>query len=162
MARLCGIDMQSQAAFELAAQGVVRPLDRKIPMIYSIKCIDFMPPEFTLGKHYTFYNINYQLILYCISYIYFLHTLSEVVSINENDMYLKSLIHDLGMQLHSVAMCTQIQCFQYALFDLNLALLKKHWDVRNILDNIEQCHAILRKNRKLLKQDDPILKEYNN
>lgn len=74
-------------------------------------------------------------------------------------MYLKSLIHDLGIQLHSVATCTQIQCFRYALFDLNLALLKKHWSLQNILDNIEQCHDILSKNQKLLKQDSPILTE---
>ncbi|XP_014481266.1 PREDICTED: probable tRNA pseudouridine synthase 2 isoform X2 [Dinoponera quadriceps] len=131
MFELSGIDMQSQAAFELAARGLVRPTDRKIPMIYSIKCIDFTPPEFTL----------------------------EVVSINEDDMYLKSIIHNLGIQLHSVATCTQIQCFRYALFDLNLALLKKHWTVENILDNIEQCHYILRKNKQLLKQNNPILEE---
>ncbi|XP_032668412.1 mitochondrial mRNA pseudouridine synthase Trub2 isoform X3 [Odontomachus brunneus] len=131
MFELCGVDIQSQAAFELAAQGLVRPIDKKIPMIYSIKCIDFTPPEFTL----------------------------EVVSINEDDMYLKSLIHDLGMQLHSVATCTQIQCFRYALFDLNLALLKKHWSLQNILDNIEQCHDIFSKNQMLLKQNNPILTE---
>lgn len=51
MTRLCGVDLQSQAAYDLAVQGLIRPSDRKIPMIYSIKCIDFTPPEFTLGKH---------------------------------------------------------------------------------------------------------------
>ncbi|XP_019696505.1 mitochondrial mRNA pseudouridine synthase Trub2 isoform X2 [Harpegnathos saltator] len=134
MFELCGVDMQSQAAYELATKGLIRPVDKKIPMIYSIKCIDFTPPEFTL----------------------------EVVSINEDDMYLKSLIHTLGMKLHSVATCTQIQCFQYALFDINLALLKKHWNIQNILDNMEQCDNILNKNKNLLKQIDPILTKQNN
>lgn len=43
--------MQSQAAYELAVQGLMRPADNNIPMIYSIKCVDFTSPEFTLGKY---------------------------------------------------------------------------------------------------------------
>lgn len=74
-------------------------------------------------------------------------------------MYLKTLVHDLGMQLHSVATCTQIQCFRYALFDLNLALLKKHWQLENICNNIDQCNTIINQNRDLLNQNNPILTE---
>ncbi|XP_024878031.1 mitochondrial mRNA pseudouridine synthase Trub2 [Temnothorax curvispinosus] len=131
MFELCGVNMQSQAAYELAVQGPVRPVDTNIPMIYNIKCIDFTSPEFTL----------------------------EIVCINENDMYLKTLIHDLGIQLHSVATCTQIQCFRYGLFHLNLALLKKHWELQNICNNIEQCNAIINEDSSLLNQDNPILTE---
>jgi len=46
--------MQTQAAFQLAAKGLVRPADSNIPMIYNIKCIDFTSPEFTLGKYSIF------------------------------------------------------------------------------------------------------------
>lgn len=49
--RLCGVDIQSQAAYELAVQGLIRPANSNIPMIYTIKCTDFSPPEFTLGKY---------------------------------------------------------------------------------------------------------------
>lgn len=76
-------------------------------------------------------------------------------------MYLKSLVHELGMQLRSVATCTQIQCYRYALFDLNLALLKKHWELGNICNNIEQCNTIINENNNLLEQDNPILTEQN-
>ncbi|XP_011640711.1 mitochondrial mRNA pseudouridine synthase Trub2 [Pogonomyrmex barbatus] len=131
MFELCGIDIQSQTAYELAVQGLIRPSDNNIPMIYNIKCIDFTSPEFTL----------------------------EIVCINENDMYLKTLVHDLGMQLHSVATCTQIQCFRYALFNLNHALLKKHWALQNFCNNIEQCSAIIKENSYLLEQENPILTE---
>lgn len=72
-------------------------------------------------------------------------------------MYLKNLIHELGIQLHSVATCTQIQCYRYALFDLNLALLKKHWELTNICNNIEQCNTIINENSHLLEQDNSIL-----
>lgn len=133
MFELCGLDIQSQTAYELAVQGPVRPTDKNIPMIYNIKCIDFTSPEFTL----------------------------EIVCINENEMYLKTLVHDLGMQLHSVATCTQIQCFRYALFDLKLALLTKHWTLKNFCNNIEQCNTIINENKYLLKQDSPILREVN-
>ena len=45
-----GVDPHSQAAYELAAQGLVRPEDGHTrPMLYSIKCIDFQLPDFTLG-----------------------------------------------------------------------------------------------------------------
>ncbi|EZA49642.1 hypothetical protein DMN91_006414 [Ooceraea biroi] len=131
MFELCGLDIQSQTAFELAAQGLVRPADKDIPMIYNIKCVDFASPEFTI----------------------------EIVCINGYEMYLKTLIHEIGMQLHSVATCTQIQCLQYALFSVDHALLKKYWDLQHILNNIQQCHEILHENRYLLKQDSPILTE---
>lgn len=133
MFEVSGIDIQSQAAYEFAVKGLMRPANNDIPMVYSIKCVDFTSPEFTL----------------------------EIVAINENEMYLKTLVHDLGIQLHSVATCTQILCFRYGLFNLDLALLPKHWELQNILDNIEQCHDILNQNRSLLKQKNPILTKQN-
>lgn len=63
------------------------------------------------------------------------------------------------MQLHSVATCTQIQCFRYALFDMSIALLRKHWELQNILDNMELCNKILEENSYLLNQTNPILKK---
>lgn len=42
--------MQSQAAYELAVKGPIRPAVAEIPMVYTIKCVEFEPPEFTLGK----------------------------------------------------------------------------------------------------------------
>lgn len=47
--RFCGIDMQSQLAYDLAVKGTIRPANSKTPIIYGIKCIDFVGPEFTLG-----------------------------------------------------------------------------------------------------------------
>ncbi|XP_046476303.1 pseudouridylate synthase TRUB2, mitochondrial [Neodiprion pinetum] len=131
MFELCGVDMQSQAAYELAIQGPIRPANNKIPMIYAIKCVAFNMPEFTL----------------------------EIACINEYEMYLKTLVHQLGIQLHSVATCTQIQCFRYGLFTTELALLKKHWDVQSILNNMEQTQAILDNNKYLVEQDSPTLIE---
>lgn len=48
--RLCGVDLQSQTAYELAAKGPIRPMDSKTPVIYGVKCVHFDPPDFTLGN----------------------------------------------------------------------------------------------------------------
>lgn len=50
MFEMCGVDIQSQAAYELAAQGPIRPDESNIPLIYSMRCIDFKKPYFTIGK----------------------------------------------------------------------------------------------------------------
>ncbi|XP_076232221.1 pseudouridylate synthase TRUB2, mitochondrial [Calliopsis andreniformis] len=134
MFELCGVDIQSQAAYELAVQGLLRPVNSKIPMIYTIKCVDFTPPEFTL----------------------------EIVSINEDAMYLKTIIHDLGMQLHSTATCTQIQCIQDGLFNITHALLKKHWTLKHIMENMQMCQNILNENPDILYQKSPALVERDN
>ena len=48
--RYAGVNPHSQAAYDLAAQGLVRPEDGHTkPMIYNIRCIDFQLPDFTLG-----------------------------------------------------------------------------------------------------------------
>ncbi|XP_058800010.1 pseudouridylate synthase TRUB2, mitochondrial [Phymastichus coffea] len=125
MFELCGIDIQSQAAYDLAVQGLIRPANPKIPMIYTIKCVDFQPPEFTL----------------------------EIVCINEEDNYLKSLAAEVGYKLKSTAYCSYIQCTQFGMFNVKDALLSKHWDLQNILDNIDSCHKILEKHPYMLKQE---------
>lgn len=46
-----GVDIQSQTAYELAVQGLIKPANSKIPILYGIKCIHFQPPDFTIGKY---------------------------------------------------------------------------------------------------------------
>ncbi|XP_076276836.1 pseudouridylate synthase TRUB2, mitochondrial [Lasioglossum baleicum] len=133
MYELCGIDLGTQAAYDLAVKGLLRPADPNIPMLYTIKCIDFSPPEFTL----------------------------EIVCINEYEMYLKTLIQDVGMKLQSTATCTQILCLQDGLFTLEHALLKKHWTLESILGNMSMCQKILMSNKNLLHQESPVLVDYN-
>lgn len=47
---MCGIDLQSQSAYDLAVKGRVRPDNVTVPVLYSIKCIQFDRPDFTIGK----------------------------------------------------------------------------------------------------------------
>lgn len=47
--RYAGVDLQSQAAYDLASKGLVKPCTESDPLIYSIKCTEFDLPNFTLG-----------------------------------------------------------------------------------------------------------------
>ncbi|CAG9772958.1 unnamed protein product [Ceutorhynchus assimilis] len=119
MFELCGVDMQSQAAYDLAIQGLIRPANSKIPVIYGIKCVEFDGPEFTL----------------------------EIQCVNEYEDYLMHLINEIGLKLHSTAHCTGIQCIRHSRFTIENALLMKHWTLPNILENMEKCEEVLKNNQ---------------
>ncbi|XP_053380777.1 pseudouridylate synthase TRUB2, mitochondrial-like [Mercenaria mercenaria] len=111
-----GVNPHSQEAYELASQGLVRPADdNTTPILYGIKCIEFTPPDFTL----------------------------EVHAINEDSDYLAQLVHDIGLQLKSTAVCTHIHRNRYGIFNLDLTLLKKEWNIQEIAKNITTCRALL-------------------
>lgn len=41
--------MESHTIYELAAKGLIRPANSKLPVLYGLKCVHFAPPNFTLG-----------------------------------------------------------------------------------------------------------------
>ncbi|ERL92096.1 hypothetical protein D910_09417 [Dendroctonus ponderosae] len=86
MFELCGVDMESQAAYDLAKQGLIRPANAKIPIIYGIKCVEFEGPHFTL----------------------------EIQCVNEYEDYMTHIINEIGLKLRSVAHCTDIQCIRHS------------------------------------------------
>ncbi|XP_059158375.1 pseudouridylate synthase TRUB2, mitochondrial-like [Physella acuta] len=110
MYNLHGVNPDSQEAYEMAATGIIRPATRDThPILYSIKCIDFQPPDFTL----------------------------EIHSINESCEFLTQFIHDLAIKLKTSAVCTGIRRLRYGTFDLQRALLRQQWHLDPIIDNIE-------------------------
>lgn len=72
-------------------------------------------------------------------------------------MYLKTLIHEIGIRLHSTAHCTGIQCIRHACFNLEHALLRKHWTLQNIVTNIEDCEQLLDEHQFIIKQESVAL-----
>ncbi|KAF7281998.1 pseudouridylate synthase TRUB2, mitochondrial [Rhynchophorus ferrugineus] len=115
MFEMSGVDLQSDTAYELAKQGLIRPANSKIPIIYGIKCVEFDAPNFTI----------------------------EIHCINEYETYLIQLIHEIGLKLHSTAHCTSLKCIRHSGFKLEHALLMKHWSIPNILENLATCNEIL-------------------
>ena len=69
--------------------------------------------------------------------------ISEIHSINENDLYFKEVIHDIGLKLKSTAVCTHIHRQRYGPFTLKHALLMQQWSLENILKNLNLCRRLL-------------------
>ncbi|XP_014355325.2 mitochondrial mRNA pseudouridine synthase Trub2 [Papilio machaon] len=123
MFELSGLHMDSQTTYDLASQGVIRPSNSKLPVIYGLKCVHFEPPNFTL----------------------------EVQAVNEYEKYLWTLIHDLGVQLKTSAYCTGLQCIRQGKFTLDKALLRKHWQLDHLIDNMDSCRELIEENEHLIR-----------
>ncbi|GLV38022.1 uncharacterized protein CBL_07820 [Carabus blaptoides fortunei] len=129
MFELCGVDIQSQAAYELATSGLIRPSNSKTPLLYGIRCVHFESPNFTI----------------------------EVQCINEYEQYLRALIHEIGVQMHTTAHCTAVQCIRHSHFTLHHALLQKHWTLQHLLDNMSTCRAVLAEHEHLVRHQSAVL-----
>lgn len=144
MFELCGVDLQTQAAFELAVQGPLRPSVTNIPLVYSMRCIDFRKPYFTIGEVIDEEESR------TILNIYFI--ILEIHAVNESEAYLGILIHEIGLTLKTSAHCTQIRCIRQAHFTLEDALLRRHWNLQSILDNMSRCRKIIGKHPEMMEQ----------
>lgn len=116
-----GVDPQSQEAYDLAVKGPIRPATTELPIIYGLKCIEFKPPDLMI----------------------------EVQCINDNEEFLMVLIHEIGYKLHSAATCSGIQCVRHSYFSADDALLKKHWTLQCVLDNLTMCKSFLKKHKSI-------------
>ncbi|XP_058984896.1 pseudouridylate synthase TRUB2, mitochondrial [Musca domestica] len=125
MFELCGVDMQSQAAYEIACKGLIRPANNSQPIIYGIKLIDFQKPHFTL----------------------------EIHAINESESYLATLVHEIGIELRTVAHCTALRCIRHGKFSVEGALLRHAWNLPGVVRNMREQKEILEAHPYLLKQD---------
>ncbi|KAH8365270.1 hypothetical protein KR084_007202 [Drosophila pseudotakahashii] len=124
MFELCGVDLQTQEAYELACRGLLRPADDSQPVVYGIKLIHFERPHFTLELH----------------------------SINETQEYLAALVHDMALELRTTAHCSQLRCVRHAHFDVKDSLLRHSWHLPGIIKNLRQQRDILRAHPQLLRQ----------
>ena len=95
----------------MVAQGAVKPSAKNItPLIYSLECIKFKPPDFTI----------------------------RLTALNENNLFLKTLINGIGLELKSNACVFNIRCTKFGPFSVDKhALLQKHWDVEHVIQAIQ-------------------------
>lgn len=148
---LCGVDIQSQTAYEMAISGPLRPAQSNIPLIYGLRCIEFGKSYFTIGE-----------ILFFLECVAVLKTfISELHATNESEAYLGILIHEIGLHLKTVAHCTKIRCIRESHFTLNDSLLKRHWNIEAILANMNRCQNIIIAEHSE-KQVDFVLREKEN
>lgn len=127
MYEMCGVHLQSQTAYEIASRGLIRPVKKDVPVIYGIKCVKFHRPEFVI----------------------------EVQTINENEEYLCSLIHEIGIQMRTAAHCIGLRCERHGHFSAKQSLLRGNWHLQEVLNNLQQCSDIIRKHPDIIRINDP-------
>ncbi|KAF7664350.1 hypothetical protein LDENG_00180150 [Lucifuga dentata] len=116
------IDMSSQEAYEMAVQGLLGPEGKSVPILTGLRCICFQPPHFTL----------------------------EVQCINETQKYLRKVVHEIGLELRSTAVCKGVRRTRDGLFTLQDALIHHRWTASDVMHAIYQYHASKKmKNQKI-------------
>ncbi|NXN27558.1 TRUB2 synthase, partial [Nycticryphes semicollaris] len=105
------IDMKTQEAYELAVKGLLRPMGKSPPIITAIQCLQFTLPEFQL----------------------------EIHCLHETQQYLRKVVHEIGLELKSSAVCTQVRRIRDGVFTLDDALLRTQWNLQSIQKAIWDC-----------------------
>lgn len=94
----------------MASKGLLKPKQSKnMPIIYSVKCLEFDLPYFTI----------------------------QVQCVNEWPTYLKRFIHDIGIGLKSNATCTRLRCTRFGTYNVDDSLLPFHVNLENIVNLLE-------------------------
>lgn len=109
-----GLDIQSQAAYELASKGLIRPQNTKNTVIYGIRNIGFTDKTFTI----------------------------EVQTMNASEKMLANLVAEIAIQLRTVAHCIKIRCTRFGYFSFEDSLLRSHWNLQNVLRSMHECQKI--------------------
>ncbi|XP_037706920.1 mitochondrial mRNA pseudouridine synthase TRUB2 [Choloepus didactylus] len=103
------LNLKTQEAYEMAVRGLVRPMNKSPMLITGIRCLHFAPPEFLL----------------------------EVQCIHETQKQLRKLVHEIGLELKTTAVCSQVRRTRDGFFTLDDALLRTQWDLHSIQDAIQ-------------------------
>lgn len=113
------VDMHSQEAYEMAVQGLLGPEEKSVPILLGLRCIHFEPPSFTL----------------------------EIQCLNETQKYLRKVVHEIGLELRSTAMCKSVRRTRDGYFTVQQALTRNQWTCAEVMNAIHQHHSIKKKNR---------------
>ncbi|XP_073433681.1 pseudouridylate synthase TRUB2, mitochondrial [Dendrobates tinctorius] len=108
------VDLKSQEAYDMAVRGQLRPMVKSPPLVLGLRCVEFTPPNFTL----------------------------EIQCMHETQQYLRKLVHEIGLELRSSAVCTKVRRTRDGPFTLDCALTHGHWDLDSITHAITECKPI--------------------
>merc|ERR1719430_652136 len=111
------VSLQSQEAYEIAAKGPVRPENLSDGLIYKLSCVKYAPPNIII----------------------------DATTINADAEYFGNLINEIGFKLKTSAVVSSLRTLRVGYFDLSSALLRKHCTLENVIQNIFQNEAILKK-----------------
>ncbi|XP_065562879.1 pseudouridylate synthase TRUB2, mitochondrial-like isoform X2 [Artemia franciscana] len=122
------IDLESEAAYELAVSGLLFPGENLSDLsdpryekdsqsfgITDIRLVNFKSPHFVL----------------------------ELQCIGDKEEWISELIHDIGLRMKTNAVCRKIICIKHGPFTNQMGLLQKHWTHAHILNAIEDANEVL-------------------
>lgn len=109
----------------MAVRGPVRPTEMSQTLVYNLKCVKVDQPVFAE---------------------------IEFTCVNETVEFILSLVAELGRLLKTNATCCRIRCIRYGFFTLDNALLPKHVNLENALNQIYANKVVIEENKVLLKR----------
>uniref|UniRef100_A0A8C7Z801 tRNA pseudouridine synthase 2 n=1 Tax=Oryzias sinensis TaxID=183150 RepID=A0A8C7Z801_9TELE len=121
--RFSNVDMSSQEAYELAVRGLLGPDGKSAPILTGLRCVHFQPPSFTL----------------------------EVQCLNETQKYLRKVVHEIGLELRSTAVCKHVRRTRDGLFTSRQALTRNQWSAADVLQAVQQ-HRCTEQTEKTARQ----------
>lgn len=74
----------------------------------------------------------------------------EVQCLNETQKYLRKVVHEIGLELRSTAVCKGVRRTRDGHFTLQDALTRQHWTAADVMQAIYNYHSS-KKNRKPLQ-----------
>ncbi|XP_024283458.1 mitochondrial mRNA pseudouridine synthase TRUB2 [Oncorhynchus tshawytscha] len=107
------VDMSTQGAYELAVKGELRPDGKSPPIMTGLRLLHFQPPHFTL----------------------------EVQCLNETQRYLCRILHEVGLELRSTAVCKGVRRTRDGPFTIQHALTHQHWTSPDVIQAIRQYRS---------------------
>jgi len=81
--------------------------------------------------------------------------------LHETQQYLRKIVHEIGLELKSSAVCTQVRRIRDGVFTLDDALPRTQWDLRSIQNAIWDCQLKVKTEleKTLGHQDKSLLHE---
>uniref|UniRef100_A0A8C6V8N6 TruB pseudouridine (psi) synthase family member 2 n=1 Tax=Neogobius melanostomus TaxID=47308 RepID=A0A8C6V8N6_9GOBI len=126
------VDMRSQEAYEMAVQGRLGPEEKSVPILLGLRCIRFEPPNFTL----------------------------EIQCLNETQKYLRKVVHEIGLELRSTAVCKGVRRTRDGCFTVHQALTRNQWTSAEVMNAVQQYRFIKNKrSTRALKDPELHVKE---
>lgn len=124
----------------MATRGLLGPDGKSPPILKGLRCIHFQPPNFTLGESLsTDPQVNLRSYLHTVVVLFF--SVTEVQCLNDTQKYLRRIVHEIGLELRSTAVCKGVRRTRDGPFTLEDALVRQQWTAVDIIQAVRQYHA---------------------
>lgn len=74
---------------------------------------------------------------------------TEVQCLNETQKYLRKVVHEIGLELRSTAVCKAVRRTRDGLFTVQDALIQHHWTAADVMQAIQEYCTSKKNARKV-------------